>query len=222
MVNKIIVVIIDILFPKSHLQMFLRTCSHIKFESKLTPRLQTKEHMFYPFYYKDPFVRDCIFELKERNSLDVAGFFGQILSRWIIKKIHEIRECVENPLFYIVPVPQHISKTKEKGFCHTTTLANSICSILQVKYPRISVSVFPCVVKNKKTKRLHDTLGKQKRFNMIGQTMIAHITKQDAHRAYFFIIDDVYTTGATFKEVRRSLSDCAVLLEHMFFVSVAH
>lgn len=245
MVKKIISMCTEIIFPKSHLQFFLGRCTQIRFERKLTPRPQLYNQMFHPFYYKDPFVHDCIFELKERNSTNVALLFGNILSRWIVKKIDEVllessvspriysgissnnnaipeQAQDDNIKFYLVPVPQHISKTKEKGFCHTTTLSYSIQNILQRKYPNITILVFPCICKIKKTKKLHDTQGKMKRFKIIKETTESQVTKQDANYAYFFIIDDVYTTGATFKEIRRSLSDCAVPREHIFFVSIAH
>ncbi len=211
--------IIDMLFPRTHLQTYLSTCSQLQFESKLTPRPQKHERMFYPFYYKDPFVRDCIFELKERDSHEVARLFGKILGQWIVRKIHEAEN---DTVFYLVPVPQHISKTKEKGFCHTTTLATFIEKAIKRSYPDIALRVFPCISKVKKTKRLHDTKGKRKRFNMIKNTMWTCITKHDAEHAYFSIIDDVFTTGATYKEMRRSLSGCAASVERMFFVSIAH
>ncbi len=51
--------------------------------------------------------------------------------------------------------------------------------------------------------------------------MKTYITKQDAQHV-FFIIDDVYTSGATFKEMRRSLLGCGAFPEHIFFVSIAH
>ena len=234
MIYKIILVTIEAIFPRSHLQVFLKKISFIEFNIKLTPRVQHHDNMFYPFYYKDPFVHDCIFEIKERNSNDATRLFGKILSQWVIKKINEINALTilnyssdkisfeSDSIFYLVPVPQHISKTKEKGFCHTTSLAQSIEVIVKNKYPHIPISLFPCVKKIRKTKKLHDTQGKIKRFSLIKKTMQASVTKEDAKQAYFFIIDDVYTTGATFKEVRRSLSDCVVPTEHMFFISIAH
>jgi predicted amidophosphoribosyltransferase len=93
---------------------------------------------------------------------------------------------------------------------------------MQNTYACSNVSIHPCVCKEKKIKKLHDIIGKRKRFNIIQNSMRAYITKGDAKNAYFFIIDDVYTTGATFKEMRRSLSDCGAFPEHLFFISIAH
>lgn len=214
--------IIELLFPQTHLQRYLSQCSQLQFESKLTPRMQLQESMFYPFYYKDPFVQDCIFELKERNSKEIARLFGKILSWWIIKKIIEYKIDLKKVPIYLVPVPQHISKTREKGFCHTTALSNAIEKIIISSFPDISISTFHCISKIKKTVRLHDSFGKKKRFSVIKNTMRADITLQDAKHAYFFIIDDVFTTGATFKEMRRSLLDCAAFPENIFFISIAH
>lgn len=226
MLNKILYVFIEILFPKSHLERYLSSCSSIEFQSKLTMRPQNKPRMFFPLYYKDPFVRDCIFELKERNSPDAARLFSSLLSKWILREIHLLQSTNNSSstpiVFYLVPVPQHKSKTREKGFCHTTTLTNSIYAILKKHVPKEMISIHPCVFKNKNTKKLHDTLGKKKRFLIIKKSMRAVVTKKDAQDAYFFIIDDVYTTGATFKEMRRSLLDCGAFDEHVYFVSIAH
>lgn len=235
MLNKIISVIIETLFPKSHLQKYLEICSQIEFEFKLTPRPQNHIRMFYPFYYKDLFVKDCIFELKERNSPDVARLFGKILAGWVIKEISQIQafysqnthntpqRTIKNIEYYLVPVPQHTTKTKEKGFCHTTTLAKSIHSkIKKSSTVHGNISLKSCIIKKNYARKLHSLKEKKERFSIIKNSMEAFITKHDAHTAYFFIIDDVFTTGATFKEVRRSLLDCGVLLEHIFFISIAH
>lgn len=237
MLNKIIPVIITFIFPRSHLELFLNSCSQIKFENRLTGRPQLKKRMFHPFYYKDQFVKDCILELKERNNKDVAKRFGEVLARWIVRTIREInnetsKQILNNTpvagrlrrpaMFYLIPIPQHFSKTKEKGFCHTTTLTNSLHAFIRKKYPDIHTVHKPLIVKELQIKKLHTTKGKRKRFTMIQNSMKSYITKHDIQNAYFFIIDDVYTTGATFKEAHRSLLDCGVLSEHIFFISIAH
>jgi predicted amidophosphoribosyltransferase len=245
-------VIIESIFPRTHLQIYLAGCSQLQFETRLTPRPQHHKQMFYPFYYKDPLVRDCIFELKERNSHDVARLFSKIVSQWIVRKIGEVssrtklavrpaemRDLVikqrdpasrsvcdesvrDDRLIYLVPVPQHLSKTKQKGFCHTVTLATYIEKKIKQIQPTLKISVFPCIAKIKKTTNLHDSTGKKMRYKMIKDTMRAYVNKEDARRALFFVIDDVYTTGATFKEMRRSLLGCAALSENIFFISIAH
>jgi predicted amidophosphoribosyltransferase len=221
--NKIIPVIIEIIFPKTYLESFLTACSQIEFEYKLTSRPQLHVQMFYPFYYKDTFVKDCIIELKERNNKNVARLFGKILAGWIMRKAEEVRAGRRSrPAFYLTPIPQHISKTKEKGFCHTTTLTHAIYLYIKKVYPDTQLRLRSCIVKKSKTKNLHNTQGKKKRFSIIKNSMHAHITKQDALNSYFFLIDDVYTTGATFKEARRSLLNCGVPSEHIFFISIAH
>lgn len=223
MLNKIILVIIEIIFPKSHLESFLVSCKQIEFEFKLTSRPQLHTHMFYPFYYKDIFVKDCIIELKERNNKNVARLFGKILAGWVVRKMEEVckkrRSCF---VFYLIPIPQYRLKTKEKGFCHTTTLTHALQHYIKKKYPDMHMYFKSCIIKEFKTLKLHNTQGKKKRFSIIKNSMRAHLTKQDALNSYFFLIDDVYTTGATFKEARRSLLDCGVPSEHIFFISIAH
>lgn len=225
MLNKIIDVLIELIFPKTYLERFLMNCSQIEFEFMCTPRAQFHKQMFYPFHYKNNFTKDCIIELKERNNRNVARLCGGVLAKWIVRKVREIDEGWPrsgHPSFYLIPIPQHISKTKEKGFCHTTTLTHAIHAYIKKFYPEVYTEFKACIVKESKTKKLHNTHGKKKRFSIIKNSMRGYITKQDNVHSYFFLIDDVYTTGATFKEARRGLLDCGVPSEHIFFISIAH
>lgn len=226
MLRKTYVMCIQIFFPLSHLQKFLKSVSYIKFLSLCLPRPQLKKRMFHPFYYKNNFVKDCIIELKERNSKHVAEYFGKVLAQWIIREVTLLdsrlrgnEEICTN--FYLVPIPQHKNKTREKGFCHTTTLTRHIYTHVQ-KSNLKNISINPCVVKHTQTKRVHNTKSKKARLYTLTNTTKAYVTKKDARHSYFFLIDDVYTTGSTFKEARRSLKDSGVLEENIYFVSIAH
>lgn len=217
MVNKIISVLIGIIFPHTHLERYLSTCSHISFLQRMSPMLQNKDRMLFPFQYRNPFTRDCIIELKERNNVHVARLFAPTLAYYILNIIN----TVHKDSYFIVPVPQHISKTRDKGFLHTQTLCNEMLKVIQTR--SISyISIFPCVAKVKKTKRLHDINNKQKRFRTIKDTMRATLTRHDANNSIFFIVDDVFTTGATFKEIRRTLIESGAHSENLYFISIAH
>jgi len=160
--------------------------------------------------------------LKERNNKDTARLFGQILAQYVLQNIQIIYENNIHENCFLVPIPQHISKTKEKGFLHTQTLSEEILKHALQRDPDLNISILPCIQKISQTKRLHDLKGKIKRFKTIKHTMRAHLTKHNARHSYFFIVDDIFTTGATFKEARRTLLESGVLQEHMFFISIAH
>ena len=140
---------------------------------------------------------------------------------YILQNIHSIQVKDIKAQFYIVPVPQHISKTKEKGFLHTQTLCEEILVLLNKK-SKNNTLLFPCIKKIVVTKRLHDLNAKKNRFKTIKHTMKAYITKKDATKGYFFIVDDVFTTGATFKEMRRTLLESGAFSENLYFISIAH
>ena len=222
MVIKIIPVLNIIIFPYTYLERYLQTCRRDEFLNRLTPRIQNQERQFSPFYYKDPLVRDCVLELKERNNKKVARLFASVLSQYIERSIKNIQREYPHAVFYLVPIPQHISKTKDKGFLHTLTLSHEVEKILSKKINAASISVFECIKKIKHTKRLHDLQSKKGRLKTIKNTMKIYITKRDIEDAYFFIIDDVYTTGATFTEARRTLVGSGALPEHLYFISIAH
>jgi predicted amidophosphoribosyltransferase len=222
MLNQIHTVVINIIFPRTYLERYLEKCSQIEFISKLTPRIQVQHRQFSPFYYKQQLVKDCIIELKERNNKNVARLFAQTLAQYILQNIQILQKNMVNASYFIVPIPQHISKTKEKGFLHTQTISEEIFKHILHRDSNLNISILSCIQKISHTKRLHELKGKKKRFKTIKYTMQACLTKYDAQHAYFFIIDDIFTTGATFKEARRTLLESGVLQEHIFFISIAH
>lgn len=221
MLNKISNLFINIVYPTSHLVRYLETISRITFMSHASLQPQLKQRMFYPFYYKDRFIKDCIIGLKEHNTKQVAQHTAPILAQWILKQIDSIRTNDISAPIFLIPIPQHYKKTREKGFCHTTTLTRYIHMYI-CKYSIPHIYIKPCIIKHTQTKKVHDTKSKRARFKTISQTMCSYLTRSDAQQGYFFLIDDVYTTGATYKEARRSLLDCAVPEERIYFVSIAH
>ena len=224
MVNKITAVLIDFLFPYTYLERYLQDCKSYQFQTRLTPRIQHKERQFSPFYYKDSLIKDCVIELKERNNIYVAHLFGEVLVQYIRYITESIIKKNPDAYFYLVPIPQHKLKTKDKGFLHTRTLCTSILRFFlnRINQNIISIQVFECLIKVKETRRLHDLNSRKNRFKTIKNTMECFITKYDAEHAYFFVVDDVYTTGSTFKEARRTLLGSGVPNEHIYFISIAH
>lgn len=229
MLRKIHTVCSELFFPQSHVQRFLASVSFVKFLSLCSPQPQLKKRMFHPFYYKNNFVKDCIIELKERNSKYVAQYFGKVLAQWIMREVTLLDSRLASQVgqneictnFYLVPIPQHKNKTREKGFCHTTTLTQYIYSNIK-RYNVKNIFIKPCIIKHTQTKKVHTTKSKKARLYTLKNTTSAYVTKQDARHGYFFLIDDVYTTGSTFKEARRSLLDSGALEENIYFVSIAH
>jgi predicted amidophosphoribosyltransferase len=219
MANQMLQVFINIIFPKTHLEKYLAECSVLEFERRLTVRQDQNNRMFSPYYYKDPLVKDCLLELKNRNNEHVARLLGHKVAQWIAHTTAHIRlqdRCI--PIL-LVPIPQHISRSKEKGFLHTRTLCEHILKLLPHDTP---VLIKECICKTTATRQLHNLKGKRIRFKTIKGTMRAHITKDEACRAHVILIDDIRTTGATFNEAYRCLVKCGVDRDHIYFVSIAH
>lgn len=222
MLNKIIEMSINFVFPRSHLEKYLMKASQIQFEQKLTTRMQHQPRQFSPYYYKDKLVKDCVIELKERNNKDVARLFSSILGLYIKREVELIMKKNITSQFYLVPIPQHHSKTKSKGFSHTNTLTKEVYKRIYSSSSRYNIEINPCISKIKHSKNLHSLFGKHIRFASIKNTMQAFLDINKVKTSYYFIIDDVFTTGATFKEARRSLVDSGALSENLYFISIAH
>ncbi len=214
--------LIRIIFPQTHLELYVAHCRQIEFDRRHVIHTERKDRMFFPYRYDTPFTKDCIIEMKERNNHSIAKLFSSILAGWIAHTVTLIRQKDPHATYILVPVPQHISKTREKGFCHTITLAQQVCTRVNKICGVDTITLQQCVKKTHRTKRLHDLKNKRGRFSTISHTMNCWMSRADAMQCYFFVLDDVYTTGATFKEMRRSLLDCGAFQERIFFVSIAH
>jgi competence protein ComFC len=188
---KILNYLIDFLFPPSAIEFKLREISAADF-SKKSPRATESEFPFIHsvFSYKDPLVRELIWQIKykkNKHSLECAGFaLYEELSKWSGK-------------ITLVPVPISSSRRKERGYNQCELI---ISEILKLDTENKFKSDFNLLIR----KRNIDKQTFKNRVERIENSKnIFDVTSFDKINESIVIVDDVSTTGSTLKEARGTL-----------------
>lgn len=145
--------------------------------------LQKKNDIHYIYSYKDPNVRNIIHRIKFSKDIDLFKLLGKELSRHIPKN------------HTIIPTPQTKQRLRERGYDVTYTLAKEI-------QKHIDVQIENTILKNIRKDVQSQIKNRDKRINSVTGTMQV-INKEKIKNNKFIILDDVFTTGSTIKEVER-------------------
>ncbi|OGY24056.1 MAG: hypothetical protein A2172_00730 [Candidatus Woykebacteria bacterium RBG_13_40_15] len=142
------------------------------------------------FQYSSP-IKDLIGQLKYRFTTD--------LETTIIEETKKSKNLANHNFkqYFLVPIPVSSNKKRWRGFNQTEILGRKIASLLGIDFdPNI-------LIKTKQTKP-QATLPKKER--LIEVTNSFDITKEAEVRSKnYLVFDDVWTTGATVREVTKVL-----------------
>lgn len=213
--KKIKELILNTLFPPTHIEVLLKKVTVNTILSKCKhSKNSIDKNINAVFCYKDPFIKDAIIELKTRNNESTTKLFGEILYN-VIKKELRFKKYELKEKIILTFIPQHISKFKDKGFNQTEELVNSILkNDIDDVFEKIE-----CLEKIKNTKAQKEIENKEERFlNIKGAFKITK--KEKIENRVIVLIDDVCTTGGTFKEARQILSASGA--SKVICFSVAH
>ncbi|EKD77068.1 MAG: ComF family protein [uncultured bacterium] len=153
-----------------------------------------EENIIALFDYQHP-ISTLIWKLKFRGDLSIAHFFSQC---WI-EKINS--HYANNPFpEFIMPVPLHPARLKERGFNQALEIAKPIG-----KYFSIPIDTRTCIrIKNTKAQSL--LAGDQRKNNIKNAFGLSY----SINAKHIAIIDDVYTTGSTVLEISALLKKSGV------------
>ena len=204
--KKILNYLIDFIFPPSAIEFKLRETTKEGFYKKV-PRAVKPEFPFINsiFSYKDPLVRELIWQIKykkNKHALECAGFaLYEELSKWSGK-------------ITLVPIPISSSRRKERGYNQCELI---ISEILKLDTENKFKSDFNLLTR----KRNIDKQTFKNRVERIENSKnIFDVTSLDKINESIVIIDDVSTTGSTLKEARDALISCGYVRVDAW--SVAH
>jgi ComF family protein len=139
--------------------------------------------------YRHPIVSLAIRQLKYHRKSEI----GYALIQAAIPYIHlYIEEIVQGNTFCLVPIPQHSSKTRERGFNQSEIIAHMISNNVSCLLRKIRPTRPQAQIKNR-----------NERYINIRNTMT--VTKPIDPIVTYILIDDVTTTGSTFAEAKRAL-----------------
>lgn len=194
---------LDIFFPPTEIEILLRKISLEKIYRNCKKTFEINlDQTFSIFKYKDDFIKDAIYELKNNKNENAIKIFGEFMFQEILNYIEEnlIHTDYKIPITW---VPQHKSTYLEKGYNQAKELAAATldAAVLQ------KINIFQLenlLLKTRKTKPQHEIKNKRERLKNL-KNAFEVIGSEKIQNKIIILIDDIVTTGTTLKEVRRQL-----------------
>lgn len=143
-------------------------------------------------------LKQSIAALKYRHRRDIAQFLGTELARTWLATTPSASSRRNRPLC-VVPIPLHTSRRQQRGFNQAETLAQWFC-----RFTRLPLQTN--LLKRIQATEAQHSLNRQKRFQNLSRAF--EVDKQypkALKNASVWLIDDIFTTGATAKAAAQTL-----------------
>lgn len=208
---------LDFFFPKKRSVIELESLSTGELLNNLPPSPPTgSDNILVIFDYKHPLVRGMIWELKYGGNRQVAAKLGEILCDVLHEELSE-RFLFDNwgkPI--LIPVPISDKRRFERGWNQAELLCKTIMASDKKRtfqyLPRHLAKVWHTVSQT-------TTATKRERLSNIKNTM--RVLHPPAVKGKCVVlVDDVTTTGATFAEAKRALTEAGA--KKIICIAVAH
>jgi ComF family protein len=196
--------LLDFLFPKTEEVYSLEGLSAADLLQKLPAATDLGEDTLAIWNYAEPRVRELIWELKYRGNRILVQNVAHVLSDLIRQELAEraLFENFTNPL--LLGVPQSSKRKLERGFNQTEIICESLDSLSREEGAKLFEYRPNILTKPVHTESQTLTKNKRARLQNVDHSMKVVIPSEVEGRN-IILIDDVTTTGATFKEARRAL-----------------
>jgi ComF family protein len=113
----------------------------------------------------------------------------------------------------IIPVPLTLKKRRQRGFSQTEVIAQKLSMFLNIEILNVLIK------KNTSSSQVKTKSATQRTRNVKNSFLITGFNKKPFKTA--IIVDDVLTTGATIKEVAKTLIDGKVVSENIIVFTLA-
>lgn len=140
-------------------------------------------------------LKQAIAALKYENHPQLGSYLGQLLAQtWKAQALPALP-----PSLLVIPIPLHPHRYQERGFNQSALIAQGFCRITGYRFQSEGV------------KRVRDTvplfrLTPQERLSEIDQAFeLGSLQKLRSQKPAILLIDDIYTTGSTAREVAKLL-----------------
>ncbi|MDB5194684.1 MAG: competence protein competence protein ComFC [Parcubacteria group bacterium] len=211
-------ILFDFIFPKNASVAALDRLTPGELVRLLPAATDTKdESVVAIFDYKNEMVREMIWELKYRGSRIVARTLSVVLMDVVKAELAE-RALFENFQGRILLIPMPVSKKRrnERGYNQIEIL----CEALMKHDTEHLLAYLPNVLRKHKHTDSQTVAGrKAERLENIEHSMSVP-DPLSVQGASIILIDDVTTTGATFREARRALREAGA--KKILCIAVAH
>ena len=193
---KIVDIALDFIFPptcgicgKLHEGYICKTC-YEQIQEYLYKN--NSENIFYLLQYKD-IVRDKMIDFKFNDKSYLYNMFCEILVK--NKNACEFLKSYD----IIIPVPIHKKRKKSRGYNQSELIARKISN-------DFSMPIYTDVLIKQKNNKMQSSLNKSDRIKNI-QNVYKVKNEDKIKEKNVLILDDIYTTGLTTKECKRTLEN---------------
>jgi ComF family protein len=143
------------------------------------------------YFHKKGIVQEMIHKLKYKGHQEV----GTAIGYWYGEELKTIAEL--NSVDYIIPVPLHKKRLKERGYNQVEAFGKSLSESMNIPY-NDSVLIRNIYSKTQTKKNL---LGRSE----VVASIFSVVQNDSLHNKHFILIDDVITTGSTLEACGREL-----------------
>jgi ComF family protein len=143
------------------------------------------------YYHKKGIVQQLIHNLKYRNHQDIGTFLGD----WYAEEL--ISQNSFKEIDFIIPVPLHKKRLKERGYNQVTNFGKALSKKLKIEYTTEILYRKEYTITQSK-KNLSDR-------SKLNNAIFDVTFNKNHHNKHFLLIDDVLTTGATLEACGKAL-----------------
>ena len=205
--------IIDLFFPKSCAcceNILLKNesviCTVCRDELPITNHhLKLKNEMFMQFFgrldiefassllyfQKEGMVQKLMHNLKYKGHQEI----GSVLGFWYAEDLKKIQSL--NSIDFIIPVPIHPKKKKERGYNQVSSFADSLSKSL-------NIGVLELILFRDKYLKTQSKKNSSER-EEVSSEIFRSIDDEKYHNKHFLLVDDIMTTGATLEACGKQL-----------------
>jgi len=211
---------LDFIFPKSETIFDLENLSIGELLNKLPPAHEldkTDEHLIAVFDYKNPSVREMVWELKYKGNRNIAKKIAEILIDILQAEIAErvLFEKFINPI--LIPIPVSDKRRRERGWNQTEIVCEEMMRLNTENLFEYKPKILIKNIHTDSQARTHAT--KRERLGNLSGSMSTENSKKIRGRN-IILLDDVTTTGSTFAEAKRVLKESGA--RKILCIAIAH
>ena len=193
--------LLDFVLPRTAEERLLDGLNAESFVLKVKPCQRDSEDIIALFEYRNKLVKAMLWRLKFKGDRRLASLAAALIHDHLIGQLEELNLFANFGKPVIVPVPLSVKRRRKRGFNQCELIADQLEKIDGGTNFKV---VKDAVVKIKETLS-QTSLGNkaERQKNLLG---CFAVSDQKAIRGHSVIVlDDIYTTGSTFAEMKRIL-----------------
>lgn len=213
---SLVSILIDTLFPERCVGCKTRGTSLCEAcLSSSRPPHQTPHDWISALYsYKEPKIKKSVWLLKYKNRKRLAGVFGKAIADQVLLDMSDELLFYTDRKIVLVPIPISKQRRKERGYNQSTLISEILLKILNTPHVSLDETI---LFKSKEIIRQSHTRSRTERLH--GITGSFSVTRPCDPRAWYILIDDVTTTGATLDEARKVLRKAGARKIHAYVLA---